>query len=337
MTIHQHPDPVSPTLHALLQRGHGRGALRATPQDAELVFDCVAHDRRIDWQVEQRAVYFARLIRDLGLPVRPVAEMLYAHDSVDAPDVVGVGVGADDKTAQVSYDSDDFAAFCLALDVLSALGSGGSAEAVRALRDFVHSGERWVEALEDIAADWPRELWDDLADVARARAREIGPGGVCGTVSPWREWRAEHPWVDELLRAIGRPDAAAHPAETAAASPPLGPAQARVTLPPLDPDGDESDSDHTTRLRGLWLTVPHSPARAHVLRSLLARHGNERPDWLAEFVHESLWDSEDEVRLLGVRHANLDTPGTRTRVAALADDPVEDEPVRAAARRRLGR
>lgn len=326
MTIHQHPDPVSPTLHELLQRGHGRGALRATTHDAELVFDCVAHDRRIDWQVEQRALYFARLIRDLGLPVRPVADVLHAHDSADAPD-------GDDKPDQDAYDSDDFAAFCLALDVLSALGSGGSAEAVRVLRDFVHSGERWIEALEDIAADWPRDLWDDLADVARARAGEIGPGGIYGTVSPWREWRADHPWVGDLLHSVDHPDPAPRLAPAAPASP--GPAQVRLLLPSLDPADGESDADYTARLRGLWLTVPHSPARTRVLRALLARHATERPDWLAEFAHEALWDSEDEVRLLGVRHANLDTPGTRTRVAVLADDPVEDEPVRAAARRRL--
>ncbi|WP_436789877.1 hypothetical protein [Yinghuangia sp. YIM S10712] len=334
MTSHQHPDPVSPTLHELLQRGHGRGALRATAEDAGLVFDCVAHDRRVDWQVEQRAVYFARLIRDLGLPVRPLADILHAHDAADVPD-------DGTRAAGDPYENDDFAVFCLALDILSALGSSGSAEAVRVLRDFVHSGERWIEALEDIAADWPRDLWDDLADVARARAGEIAPGAVFATMSPWREWRSEHPWVAELLEKLDPHDDeefAAGPADGTLEGPsgsPVTPVSPRTPLSSVAREAEEPESAYTARLRDLWLTLPHSPARAGVLRALLARHAAEQPGWLAEFVHEALWDSEDEVRLLGVRHADFHAPDTRERLAVLADDPIEDEAVRAAARRRL--
>lgn len=300
-------------LDELLQHGHGRGALRAAPGDAGLVFACVARDRRLDWQSEERAVYLARLIRDLGLPVGPVAKVLR---TADLP-----GAGAYRDTA------DDHRTFCLALDVLAALGRGGqSRDAVRELRDFVHNGGRWVEALEAIAAAWPRELWDDLADVARARADELGPGDVFGDVSPWSAWVGDHPWAAELLR------------ELASADPPdphfPDPGRTPPPIPDLAPAPDEPPEAHTRRLREAWYTTPHSPSRLTILRTLTAsRSGGELPPWLRGMLHEALWDCESDVRMLAVRLADPADPRTAARLAELAADPVEEEFVRRAAAR----
>ncbi|WP_031077120.1 hypothetical protein [Streptomyces sp. NRRL WC-3742] len=67
------------TLLGLLQRGRGRGALIAAEDagaSAELVYACIRYEWRWDPQLDDRALYLARLIRDLELPLGPVTEML---------------------------------------------------------------------------------------------------------------------------------------------------------------------------------------------------------------------------------------------------------------------
>lgn len=61
-----HPAPAD-TLAGMPHRGRGLGAMLAStdPDSAGLVRDCIAHHYRWDWQVEDRTVYLARLVRDL--------------------------------------------------------------------------------------------------------------------------------------------------------------------------------------------------------------------------------------------------------------------------------
>ncbi|MFI6155597.1 hypothetical protein ACIBCA_23255 [Kitasatospora sp. NPDC051170] len=67
------------TLLGLLQRGRGQGALIAAEDAgaaAELVYACIRYEWRWDPQLDDRALYLARLIRDLELPLGPVTDML---------------------------------------------------------------------------------------------------------------------------------------------------------------------------------------------------------------------------------------------------------------------
>ncbi|MEU6231687.1 hypothetical protein [Kitasatospora sp. NPDC047058] len=146
------------TLVGLVQRGRGLGARMAAEAPeavAELVYGCIRRDWRWDGQVDDRHLYLARLVRDLELPVGPVAGLLAAGED----------------------------ACRRATRVLELLALDGSAEAREALRAHVRDGEHWRAVLESVADAWPVGWWDDLAAVARERLEP-------GTEEPWGE-----PWV----------------------------------------------------------------------------------------------------------------------------------------------
>ncbi|MEV1118179.1 hypothetical protein AB0I91_24210 [Actinosynnema sp. NPDC049800] len=176
------PAPAD-TLAGMLQRGRGRGAMLATtdPTSADLVHDCVVHDYRWDWQVDDRAVYLARLVRDLALPLHPI-------------------------TALLRDTGDDQTALTLA-SLLVALGTAGSREAVTAVRDHVRAGPHWIDVLETAAAEWPRAWWDDLAGTARRRLTPDDRRGLLWRSDPWLTWARQHAWATRPAtdRAPGRP------------------------------------------------------------------------------------------------------------------------------------
>lgn len=70
MNAFTYADPATP--RGRLQRGRGLGARRArsTPDDADLVYECVVSDSRWDRQTESRDSYLARLVHRLDLPRR---------------------------------------------------------------------------------------------------------------------------------------------------------------------------------------------------------------------------------------------------------------------------
>ncbi|MGA5816520.1 hypothetical protein ACPC54_01460 [Kitasatospora sp. NPDC094028] len=143
------------TLLGLLQRGRGQGALIAAEDPAaaaELVHGCIRYEWAWDPVTDHRSRYLARLVRDLKLPIAPVAELLSADEY----------------------------AFHRALDVLELLAIV-DADALEALRAYVRDGERWITVLERMAEGYPVEWWDDLADTARRRLAE----GRGGRQNPW--------------------------------------------------------------------------------------------------------------------------------------------------------
>ncbi|MEU0561975.1 hypothetical protein [Dactylosporangium sp. NPDC006015] len=137
------------TVAGTLQRGLGRGA--ALVRDPEDVMACVRRDHRFWWIFDDRALYLARLVRDLG---------------IDAGRIVDVLRGEDDDNAVGN-----------ATQVLVQLGRGGDQVAIDGLREYVRRGADRVDELEEIAAAWPAELWDDLLPVAADRLR---PGDMMG-------------------------------------------------------------------------------------------------------------------------------------------------------------
>jgi hypothetical protein len=182
-----------------LQRGLGRGAIRAATEAgaAEAVVRCLERDQRWDTQVENRTVYLARLVRDLGLPVAPLLRLL------DDPP------GADDYRRDETFGN--------VLSVLTALGTAGNDEATDGLRRFVAAGPRWTEVLEQVAEEWPRDRWDDLLAVTRNRIVDAGDNIWWGG-PPWTDWAA----ADEVVRARSAAWKAGNAARTAPNRPGTG-------------------------------------------------------------------------------------------------------------------
>jgi hypothetical protein len=312
----------SNTLAGQLQRGLGRGALGAR-DDAAAVYACVREDYRWWWHIDERAVYLARLIRDLDLSVAPLIDRLHAAD----PD-------------------DDSNEFTNTLQVLEALGRAGVDGVVDELRRYVTEGPHWQQALETVARQWPVELWDDLLPVVRGRV----DGLVFG--QPWQRWAARDPalplGVAEPMSFADLPAGssrwewfcfvAEHGDESDVPHMLDGVAwlDARadrcgydVLVTGLARIGGPGTAGVPKLLRRLWLT-PHSYERASYLRAYL-----ELDPARAELaLQEGLWDCEREVRLLAAQRVPL-TPVLRRRLAYLRDDPMETLEVRAAAAARL--
>ncbi|MFE2533091.1 hypothetical protein [Streptomyces sp. NPDC059371] len=156
------------SLEGLLQRGRGLGAVRALrdPQEAAaFVYDGIRRDWRWD-DVDDRCLYLARLVRDLGLSLTPVVRQL----------------AGDEET-------------CLrACDVLELLALSGSEAAREALRTYIREGAHWARVLESVSIGWPTEWWDDLGDIARARIGE----------EPELPWFFE-PWTRFGIEVRNRP------------------------------------------------------------------------------------------------------------------------------------
>ncbi|KJK43971.1 hypothetical protein [Streptomyces sp. NRRL F-4428] len=91
-------------------------------------------------------------------------------------------------------------------------------------------------------------------------------------------------------------------------------------------------ADGVRPLRALLRETPHSHERADYLRAIAAIDPGAAQDLYAE----CLWDCEARTLLLAVAAAPAADSAVRARLAALADDPLEDPDVRAAAAQRAG-
>jgi hypothetical protein len=179
-------DPViapSGTLLGLLQRGRGDGTLHAlTAPRAEALAaleQCVRHDPRHDWRVENRSLYYARLYLDLAGDLDAIEAHLFAPEDALDPDESRTG---------------------LSLAVLGHLASYGRRDALALLRRYAASGSNWAWALDELA------LRDDDAGLralaepvlARFPADPQGEAELAAAVRdafeprPWRLW-AEDP------------------------------------------------------------------------------------------------------------------------------------------------
>lgn len=179
-------DPViapSGTLLGLLQRGRGDGTLHAlTAPRAEALAaleQCVRHDPRHDWRVENRSLYYARLYLDLAGDLDAIEAHLFAPEDTLDPDESRTG---------------------LSLSVLGHLASYGRRDALALLRRYAVSGANWAWALDELA------LRDDDAGLralaepvlARFPADPQGEAELAAAVRdafeprPWRLW-AEDP------------------------------------------------------------------------------------------------------------------------------------------------
>ncbi|MFD0903021.1 hypothetical protein [Actinomadura sediminis] len=343
------------TLLGALQHGLGRGAARAMrdPEAASsAVLACLRRDHRWWWTVDERAVYLARLVRDLKIPI---ARVLAVLDGVPPED--------DENGAG------------LTLEVLEVLGRTGNREAVEGVRRHIIEGPHWAEALETVASTWDAALWDDLYPHLRGRLATADLGRVLWIGAPWTRWAERDERIAAVIEAA--PDGRSRSTPEPTREPDLAQARRWVEAPGhprywasahvLAREGEERDVPallaavdrvHTRaegldrcyrglieglarigggeaarivpRLRRLWFT-PHTYERAAVLRALmLFAPAGEPPRHLLE----GLGDCEADVRELAATHVGL-TDRTRRHLAYLREDPMETPEVRAAAARRL--
>jgi len=199
----------SASLLGLLQRGRGDGtlhALAAERADALAALEeCVTRDPRLDWQVENRSLYYARLYMELEAPLQGLADHLFHVEDL-----------LDEHESRTG----------LALSVLGRLAGYGRRDALLLLRRYAAVGSNWAWALDELA------LWDE-DDALLALAGPVlerfpdGPEGdaelratIRGAYEPrpWHLWAQTHPrvaaateqapfdlWQRQLDRAAGAP------------------------------------------------------------------------------------------------------------------------------------
>ncbi|MFF2144139.1 hypothetical protein [Kitasatospora sp. NPDC058190] len=349
----------SKTLLGLLQRGQGAGAIRAARKPAEaadLVYACVRRDWSWDSLVDERSLYLARLLRDLELPLDPVVEVLstgdeYDHDraaeilrllarggSEEAQEAVRLHVREPEpwpdvrKTPQEPNPlAESETPKLLALLADPDAPEDDKTEALRVLRrrDPDPGLVPLVPSLTTADGERPLVLLigniGKLGALAMPAAREWAASGT-----RWLAWQgltvlAEHGEAQDVpaLLAELKQDWAdgvwCGPERMARGLARFG-AQAAEAVPIL------------TRY---WLRTPHSFERPAYLEALAAIDpaGPDMPG--LDLAHtESLWDCQEDARLLGIERAP-DRPHVRERLAELRDDPMEEPEVRNAAARRL--
>ncbi|MFJ3924481.1 HEAT repeat domain-containing protein [Streptomyces sp. NPDC090022] len=166
----------SGTLLGLLQRGRGDGTLHAlaAPRAEALAAlnQCVLHDPRQDWQVENRSLYYARLYLDLDGPLGEIESHLFCPDDLVDEDEGRTG---------------------LALSVLGHLASYGRDDALMLLRRYAASGANWSWALDELA------LRDDDAGLRGLAAPVLGrfpatPEGEARLAAAVRDAYEPRPW-----------------------------------------------------------------------------------------------------------------------------------------------
>ncbi|MEV7615877.1 HEAT repeat domain-containing protein [Streptomyces sp. NPDC089799] len=188
----------SGTLLGLLQRGRGDGTLHAlaAPRTEALTAlnQCVLHDPRQDWQVENRSLYYARLYLDLDGPLGDIENHLFCAD-----DVFDDGLPQEQTEARTG----------LALSVLGHLASYGRDDALMLLRRYAAHGANWAWALDELA------LRDDDAGLralagpvlARFPATPEGEARLAAAVRdayeprPWSLWEALPEYASRLRAA----------------------------------------------------------------------------------------------------------------------------------------
>ncbi|WP_225846776.1 HEAT repeat domain-containing protein [Streptomyces sp. HPF1205] len=183
----------SGTLLGLLQRGRGDGPLHAlaAPRTEALAAleQCVLRDPRLDWRVESRSLYYARLYSDLEGPLDGIEQHLFHPDDLLVPDEHRCG---------------------LALSVLGHLAGYGRRDALHLLRRYAATGGCWEWALDELA------VRDDEAGlralgpavVARFPAGPEGEAALAAAVReayeprPWQLWAEDtsHPATAERVR-----------------------------------------------------------------------------------------------------------------------------------------
>lgn len=173
------------TVLGQLQRGRGSGA-RAVEHDpnsaVDLVAHCVANDPRWDHQVEERDLYYARLMLDHGWPVHQAEAHLFSAADFEGQDEWRTG---------------------LTIHVLALLADAGRADALAVLRRYAVEGWNWRWALDSLAGLDDPAATAGLDEPILSRLDDAELARAVDTDRIWREWAEIHPRVRAAMSELG--------------------------------------------------------------------------------------------------------------------------------------
>ena len=174
------------SVHGQLQRGRGAGylAVLKLPRDEarELLLDCITRDPRIDSQIEDRAWFYASLVRELDLPLDGLLLHLQKYND-----------GNED-----GWDTS------LTICTLGVLARYGCREAINILREYVSWGVSWRDGLYELEQSKDPKNWFGLDDVICARfpdpeCLEDALNWFCPDDPPWSEWEKVNPVIGKVV------------------------------------------------------------------------------------------------------------------------------------------
>ena len=172
-----------------LQRGHGAGYLAARQEKPEtiwpLLVECMTQDPRLDKQVESRDGFFAALVIETGMELKPLATHLYEHDDKD----------------QSSWNTP------LTVTTLGSLAKRNYQNAVEILRDYVAWGNWWNWAIDELVSTQTLEAWADLDEVFCQRLgndesikEELA--WFDPEAEPWNTWCKQNSRLNRLVGSL---------------------------------------------------------------------------------------------------------------------------------------
>lgn len=158
-----------------LQRGRGAGFLAVCHESSAMTWpslvECITVDPRIDSQVESRADFYAALVIETGMELRPLATHLYEHDDKD----------------QSGRNT------CLTVSTLGSLAKRNYGNSVEILRDYVAWGIWWSWAIDELISTKNVDAWMNLDEVFWKRfgnneSVKDELGWFNGNEEPWKTW-----------------------------------------------------------------------------------------------------------------------------------------------------
>ncbi|MBE0542332.1 MAG: hypothetical protein IH623_13175 [Verrucomicrobia bacterium] len=175
-----------------LQRGRGAGFLgtrRQTPSTIwPLLVECITRDPRLDRQVESRDDFYAALVIETGMELKPLATHLREHDDTD----------------QSGWNT------TLTVTTLGSLAKRNYQNAVDILRDYVAWGNWWNWAIDELVATQNPLAWANLDEVFckrfsddEALNEELGWFSVAE--DPWKTWCKQNTRLNQFIGSLRQP------------------------------------------------------------------------------------------------------------------------------------
>lgn len=175
-----------------LQRGRGAGFLAAHQEKPEtiwpLLVQCITQDPRLDRQVESRNDFYAALVIETGMELKPLSTYLYEHDDKD----------------QSSWNT------TLTVTTLGSLAKHNYQNAVEILRDYVAWGNWWDWAIDELVSTNNKEAWANLDEVFWKRfgsyeSIEDELGWFNADEEPWKTWSKQNAQLGKFADFLRQP------------------------------------------------------------------------------------------------------------------------------------